>query len=129
MTSMKRALGRLPAAIGWAYAFGAVTLGWVLFRAQTLRGAVEVWRGLVGLNGAGGLGPDLARVWAPGLGALMGAGLVLSVFGLEPLRRPFRAGAGRAMELIDGAAVCALLALCILAVAGGGYSPFLYYRF
>ena len=36
---------------------------------------------------------------------------------------------GREKWLLDGAAVCALLALSILAVAGGGYSPFLYYRF
>ena len=27
------------------------------------------------------------------------------------------------------AAVCGLLLLCVLAVAAGGYSPFLYYRF
>jgi hypothetical protein len=33
------------------------------------------------------------------------------------------------LGVLDGAAVCALLALCLLAVAGGGYSPFLYYRF
>jgi hypothetical protein len=57
----------------------------------------------------------------------MVVGLVLSVTGLRPLWR-IQAG-GRLLGLLDGAAVCALLALCILAVAGGGYSPFLYYRF
>jgi hypothetical protein len=38
-------------------------------------------------------------------------------------------GAARIGGLLDGAAVCGLLLLCLLAVAGGGYSPFLYYRF
>ncbi len=55
--------------------------------------------------------------------------VLLAVFGLEPLRRRSRLGAGRIGGLLDGAAVCGLLVLCILAVAAGGYSPFLYYRF
>jgi D-alanyl-lipoteichoic acid acyltransferase DltB (MBOAT superfamily) len=124
-------LQRLPPAVGWAYALLAVMSGWVLFRAPSLHAAAAVWRGLIGLNGdALELGPDLARVWAPGLVALMAVGLLLSVFGLEPLRRRrFATGGGRVLGVLDGAAVCALLALCLLAVAGGGYSPFLYYRF
>jgi D-alanyl-lipoteichoic acid acyltransferase DltB (MBOAT superfamily) len=127
---LKRTLERLPAIAGWAYAFLTVMLGWVLFRAPSLHGAVEVWRGLIGLNGAPAtLGADLARVWTPGLAALMALGLALSVFGLGPLQRRPLSGAGRLGGLLDGAAVCGLLALCILAVAGGGYSPFLYYRF
>jgi D-alanyl-lipoteichoic acid acyltransferase DltB (MBOAT superfamily) len=127
---LRRVLGRLPAGIGWAYAILAVMLGWVLFRAPTLLAAAEVWRGMAGLNGSGAaLGPDLARVWTPGLAGLMALGFVLSVFGLEPLRRRSLPGAGRVGGLLDGAAVCGLLVLCILAVAGGGYSPFLYYRF
>jgi D-alanyl-lipoteichoic acid acyltransferase DltB (MBOAT superfamily) len=127
---LRRALDRLPAAVGWAYALTAVMLGWVLFRAPTLHGAVAVGRGLVGLNGAPwALGPDLARVWTPGLLALLVLGFMLSVFGLEPLRRRPLPGAGRIGGLLDAAAVCGLLALCVLAVAGGGYSPFLYYRF
>ena len=127
---LRRVLARLPAVIGWAYALLAVMLGWVLFRAPSLAAAAQVWRGMIGLNGGPAtLGPDLARVWTPGLPWLMALGLGLSVFGLEPLRRTPLAGAGRLGGLLDGAAVCALLALCILAVAGGGYSPFLYYRF
>ncbi len=127
---LKRALQRLPAAVGWTYALLAVMAGWVLFRAPTLHAAVQVWRGLVGLNGAAGaLSPDLARVWTPGLAVLMAVGFLLSVFGLEALRRRPLLAAGRIGGALDGAAVCGLLLLCILAVAGGGYSPFLYYRF
>jgi D-alanyl-lipoteichoic acid acyltransferase DltB (MBOAT superfamily) len=127
---LRRALQRLPAVVGWVYALMAVVMGWVLFRAPTLHAALQVWRGLVGLNGAkADLGADLSRVWTPGLGALMAAGLLLSVFGLEPLRRRPRLRLGGVDGLLDSAAVCGLLALSILAVAGGGYSPFLYYRF
>jgi len=127
---LRRVLGRLPAVAGWAYAILAVMLGWVLFRAPTLGAAEAVWRGMIGLNGANAvLGPDLERVWTPGLAGLMALGFGLSVFGLEPLRRRSLLGAGRVGGLLDAAAVCGLLVLCILAVAGGGYSPFLYYRF
>jgi D-alanyl-lipoteichoic acid acyltransferase DltB (MBOAT superfamily) len=125
-----RLLKRAPAALSWAYALGVVMLGWVLFRAPTLAGAVEVWRGLLGLNGsAPQLGPDLAGVWAPGLPALMALGLGLSIFRLRPVKRLWPEKAAALGGLLDSAAVCALLALCLLAVAGGGYSPFLYYRF
>ncbi len=125
-----RVLKRLPAALAWAYAMLAVMLGWVLFRAPTLPAAVQVWRGLMGLNGGvGALGPELARVWTPGLAVLMALGFLLSLFGLEPLRRWTRPAAPLIGGLLDGVAVCGLLVLCILAVAAGGYSPFLYYRF
>jgi hypothetical protein len=85
---------------------------------------------MIGLNGhPGALGPDLARIWAPGLPVLMAAGLLLAVFRLRPPRRLSPVAGARLAGLLDGAAVCALLVLCILAAAGGGYSPFLYYRF
>jgi D-alanyl-lipoteichoic acid acyltransferase DltB (MBOAT superfamily) len=127
---LKRMFERLPAIVGWAYALLTVTLGWVLFRATSLHAAVEVWRGLVGLNGGAlTLGADLARVWTPGLAGLLAVGFLLSVFGLEPLRRRPVLAVGRFGGMLDGAAICGLLVLCLLAVTGGGYSPFLYYRF
>lgn len=127
---LKRVLDRVPAPLAWVYALVAVMIGWVLFRAPSLGAAVEVWRGMAGLNGTGlALGPDLGRVLTPGLVVLMAAGFCLSIFSLGPVRRLWPARAPLLGGLIDGAAVCALLALSILAVAGGGYSPFLYYRF
>lgn len=123
------ALKRLPAPLAWVYALVVVVFGWVLFRAPSLDAAARLWRGMLGLNGEGAsLGPAVAGAGGPGLLVLMAAALLLSVFGLEPLRRPL-AGGGTMVGLLEGATVCALLALCILAVAGGGYSPFLYYRF
>ena len=128
---LKRVLGRAPAPLAWAYALVVVMIGWVLFRAPSLGRAVEVWRGMAGLNGTGpGVGPELAPILTPGLPVLMAAGFLLSIFGLKWARRLWPAQAPAfAGGLLDGAAVCALLALSILAVAGGGYSPFLYYRF
>ena len=128
-----RVLARTPAPVAWAYAFLVVVLGWVLFRSATFAGAVSVWRGMAGLNGvAAGLGPELTPIWSRGLGLLMAAALVLSIVRLRPPRAPERLAPERLApirDLAQNAAVVALLALCLLAVAGGGYSPFLYYRF
>jgi D-alanyl-lipoteichoic acid acyltransferase DltB (MBOAT superfamily) len=127
---LKRALDRAPAPVAWAYALLVVMIGWVLFRAPSLGAAVQVWRGMAGLNGMdGGLGPDLARVWTASLMGLMAIGFWLSIFSLRSVRRLWPSRMHRLGGLLDGVAVCALLALSLLAVAGGGYSPFLYYRF
>jgi alginate O-acetyltransferase complex protein AlgI len=124
-----RRLKAAPGAVGWAYAFGVVVFGWVLFRAPTLSGTADVWRGMIGLNGAGGLGPDLAKVAAPGQAALAVIALALAIFGLRRPRWFSLPARPRLYGLIDSGAVLALLLLCLLAVAGGSYSPFLYYRF
>jgi alginate O-acetyltransferase complex protein AlgI len=118
-----------PGVVGWAYAFGVVVFGWVLFRAPTLAGATEVWRGMIGLNGMRGLGPDLAKVVAPGQAALALIAFALAIFGLRRPRGLKLPAWPRLYGLVDSGAVMALLLLCLLAVAGGGYSPFLYYRF
>jgi D-alanyl-lipoteichoic acid acyltransferase DltB (MBOAT superfamily) len=123
-----RALKRLGP-LAWVYAFGVVMLGWVLFRAPTLGGAVAIWRGMAGLNDVGGLGPELARVWAPGQAVLMALALGLAVFGLKLPRLRWPAPLQALGGWVESGAVVALLVLCLLAVAGGGYSPFLYYRF
>jgi D-alanyl-lipoteichoic acid acyltransferase DltB (MBOAT superfamily) len=127
---LKRVLDRAPAPVAWAYTLLVVMIGWVLFRAPSLDATVQVWRGMAGLNGgAAMLGPDLARVWTASLMGLMAIGFWLSIFSLKSFRRLWPSRAQRVGGLLDGAAVCALLALSLLAVAGGGYSPFLYYRF
>lgn len=127
---LKRVLSRLPAPFAWGYAILVVMIGWVLFRAPSLGAAIRVWRGMIGMNGAViAIGPDLARVLTPSLLGLMAVGFLLSIFSLKPIRRLWPSRAARFGGLLDGAAVCALLALSLLAVAGGGYSPFLYYRF
>ncbi len=121
-----KALKTAPRLIGWVYAFGAVVFGWVLFRSPTLAAAGEIWRGMIGLNGIGGLGLDLGKVAAPGQAVLAALALALALFGLPRLKLPVWP---RLIGFADSGAVVVLLLLCLLAVAGGSYSPFLYYRF
>lgn len=125
---LDRILARAPTPLACGYALVVVVLGWVLFRSPTFAVAMSIWRGMAGLNGASAsMGPELARVWTGGQGALMAGALVLSVVGPPRIGAPpfWTPVAG----LVRGVVVAALLALCILAVAGDGYSPFLYYRF
>jgi alginate O-acetyltransferase complex protein AlgI len=124
-----RRLKAAPGAIAWAYAFGVVVFGWVLFRAPSLDAAAAVWRGMIGLNGVGGLDADLAKVVAPGQAILALVAFALALFGLRRPRGLRMPAWSRLYGLIDSGAVLALLLLCLLAVAGGGYSPFLYFRF
>jgi D-alanyl-lipoteichoic acid acyltransferase DltB (MBOAT superfamily) len=77
-------LRRLPAPVAWAYAALAIMFGWVLFRSADLARALDVWRGMVGLNGAVGMGPALAAALQPAEVAILVVGAVLA---LDPLGR------------------------------------------
>ncbi|MHB8284982.1 MAG: MBOAT family O-acyltransferase [Caulobacteraceae bacterium] len=147
---LSKRLERLPAPVGWAYAMLAVMFGWVLFRANDLAGAVDVWRGMVGLNGTSGVGPALAFAIQPATLVLMGISVLLAVApigrrtthkarttevddagGLETLGHAYPGRARRPWTLAtaQGLGVVVLLAGCVLQVSGGAYSPFLYFRF
>ncbi len=95
---LSKRLTSLPPALGWAYAALAVIFGWALFRAPDLARALDVWRGMVGLNGAGGLGPALAAAFQPAEGVVLGLGAVLA---LAPLGRRRRRGATTA-QAVEG---------------------------
>jgi hypothetical protein len=85
-----------------------------------------MWRARAGLGGQG-LGSSLAPAIGAGQWVLMVLAAVLAIARIKAPRLPVRWTTLGA--LADSGAVAALLALCILAVAVGGYSPFLYYRF
>ncbi len=142
-------LARAPRLAAWAYTLVAVMFGWALFRAPSLADALDVWRGMVGLNGAGPMGSSLAAAADPlALGVLaIGAGLALFGFGRRSSHRARTAEVDDASGLetlapdgpvlarggfrvaFDTAGVALLLALSVLNISGGTYSPFLYFRF
>jgi D-alanyl-lipoteichoic acid acyltransferase DltB (MBOAT superfamily) len=153
---LSKRLEGLPAPVSWVYAALAVIFGWVLFRSADLAGALDVWRGMLGLNGAGGMGPALAAALQPAEVAILGLGAVLA---LDPLGRrsrhrarttevddakgletlapktlasldgPEARSTGLLRPLADWGATAAMLGLSILQVSGGAFSPFLYFRF
>ena len=122
-------LGRLlalaPPPVRWAYTIAVVMGGWVLFRARDLTAAGSIWRGLLGFNDLP-LGFYGRAALQPVVAVALVAGCVLAVaprwVRAPRLPRPLFAVADTAWTL-------ALLALAVLSVAAGSYSPFLYFRF
>lgn len=120
---LNRALAAAPRPLGWAYAMGVVVLGWVLFRSPDLSRAIDIWSAMAGVNGIRGFDPMTALALQKKLLWLIPLAGVLA---LGPrLKRLGR----RWPTSIDSLVISGLLAICVLKVAAGTYSPFLYFRF
>ncbi|MDP1875395.1 MBOAT family protein [Phenylobacterium sp.] len=120
-----RWLKAIPRPAAFAYALLVVILGWVLFRAESLARAGEIWAGMAGRHGLGEMSAATTLAFQPIHYWLIPMAGALAVFGLS-----WRVRQGRtARAWIDTAAVALLLVLALLRVAQGTYSPFLYFRF
>jgi alginate O-acetyltransferase complex protein AlgI len=122
-------LRRAPWFVARAYALLAVMSGWVWFRSHDFAQAVTMFRSLVGLNGVSELAFETHIVLFPTTIAALVIGIALSVadwkavwFHLPRLPRI-------APPIADTVWSGSLLALSVLSVAAGSYSPFLYFRF
>jgi alginate O-acetyltransferase complex protein AlgI len=123
---LKAVLDRLPRPLAQAWTLFVVMLGWVWFRAPDLPAAMGY---MAHLFSWGGLGAGLP--WQYEIGSVEIAAIVAGLaFALVPTGRAPgdtrlpSAGRWAFYPLAAGA-----LALCICALAGGTYNPFLYYRF
>ena len=97
-----------------------VLIGWVIFRAETLGGALSYLRSLCA--GGGGLLQSLTPRAA--------LALTLGCLGSTPYpRRALSRLSERAKTALSVAVVPALLLLCLLTLASGTYNPFIYFRF
>ena len=124
---LKRWLDRAPRAVAHLYTVVVVLLGWVWFRAETFDGALDLFAGLFGLNGIGGLSFPLAFGLYPLSVAALVAGGIIGFWKWPRLRlstrwRPVVAAGDYVM-------VAAVLLLSIIWIGGGPAAPFLYYRF
>ena len=131
------AIKKIPRAVGRLYSLLVVTVGFVIFRAETLRGGVR-FIGRMFVPGAhdfenkalllGQLTPWFIVIFAA---AVLGAGLMRRL--VEKLRAAIR-GEVRALspvraEALLSAGALILLVWCILRLSGQGYNPFIYFRF
>jgi alginate O-acetyltransferase complex protein AlgI len=122
---LKTALARLPRPLAQAWTLFVVMLGWVWFRAPDLPAAMGYMGHLFHSTAAGDL------PWQYEIGSVEIAAIVVGLaFALLPTGRVpgatrlLSAGRWALYPLAAGA-----IALCICALAGGTYNPFLYYRF
>ncbi len=124
-------LRRLPRWLGHVYAMLVVVLSFVVFRADSLAQAGVMYAAMFG---AGATGADAL---VPVMEQLTPVFLIALAFGLVtclPVRPALvRASEGTAAEaplsVLAYVGAIAVLAICVLSLAGGAYNPFIYFRF
>ena len=124
---LKRWLGRLPRIVAIGLTFLAVTIGWVLFRADSLTAAVTYLQ----IMASPWRGPTRVTLISPDLRFVMAAGLVLCFLpGLDRFDRAARWVGDR--PLARAGAQTLLLALFLITLGKAitaTFQPFLYFRF
>jgi alginate O-acetyltransferase complex protein AlgI len=130
-------VARLPKPVRHAYALLVVMVGWVIFRADTLSGAVAMLAGMAGAGAA--IPPVFAPAWFWNTEVLLavGAGIVGSTPVLTALGQRLAVPAESAgvrvlrwrasMAAVVG--LMALLAASLMLSASRSYNPFIYFRF
>ncbi|MEA5088328.1 MBOAT family O-acyltransferase [Solidesulfovibrio sp.] len=130
-TRLGALLDRAPAAVRHGYLLAAVMLGWVLFRASDFAVSAAYFKALFSFSTAGFDYAWMTVATRQRLAALVAA--VLFAMPLGGLWAGICRRFGRAEAAVASwgrlAALAGLLAASAMAVAAGGYAPFIYARF
>ncbi len=126
-------LRKLPRPVGWVYCMLVVTVAFVLFRADSFeQGGWMIAQMFTGFHF------DYASVAlaARQLNPVLVIAFVAAVIGSQPVKEAIEArlssASPRAVSVVECASyvfAIALLGACILGLSGGGYNPFIYFRF
>jgi hypothetical protein len=121
-----RQLERLSAPARWAYTLLVVMGGWVLFRARNLLDARLFYAGLIGRHGVGFVSFDIHAALNTSVVLSLVAGCALASLPrwVRPPSLP-----PQLVASTDAAWTFGLIAVAMIYVAAGTYSPFLYFRF
>ena len=122
-----------PRPLRHVYVMLAVSLGWVLFRCETMRSATSFYLALAGATTGSVLTPwdrylTLDVALALGIGAILATAPILD---FSWIRRPMHSAPLARVLILRGADVglIAILALSLFEISSGAYNPFIYYRF
>jgi alginate O-acetyltransferase complex protein AlgI len=126
--------------LGWALTFLCVMVAWVVFRAGSVEEALRVYRGMLGLNGAGTAvfkefaelpyrKPDFFRTLAAGLFICLTLPPTITLARWVPkvVALDARPRLSRVATVITAVGTVTLLGFCVSRL--GTYSPFLYFQF
>jgi alginate O-acetyltransferase complex protein AlgI len=114
------------------YVLLVVMIGWILFRAETLSGAIAFLRAMAGLNGASPAPYAVSFYLTPALWLALIAGVLGSFPWTRLLARrqvSTESRTGWVFDAVSVAALCLVLFASILQIAARSYSPFIYFRF
>ena len=122
---------RLPRPLGWLYTMLVATFAFVLFRADSFsQGLALMWQMVAGWH----FEAECVALAVQQLTPLFLVTLVAAVVAASPVkvvveRRALAGAHAGAWDAAGYALALVLLALCLLELAGGGYNPFIYFRF
>ena len=128
---------KIPAALGHVYTLLVVTVGFVIFRADTLGEGVRfIGKMFSGFDFSAPAMSGAIRVLTPFFGVMLVLAVVGSCF-MERTVTYVRSLEGaaelskkeRVLQIATFAAAFVLLAWCILRLTGSSYHPFIYFRF
>jgi len=127
--AIERALGAKgrpsvwPIWLGWPITMGIVMIGWVLFRAETLANAGQIYVGMLGLNGWA-ISDGMAWQIRPSEVVALSLGAALSLF-----CQNIAAALRTVPDLAKRTGEAALLTAACTALIAQTHSPFLYFQF
>lgn len=118
-----RLLERIPRLGQHTYVLLVVMFSWVIFRADSLTSAIAMMGRMLGASTPTAVPLNVIMVcgWGTALAFVCGA--------LVALVRPFRLRSGPTIRVGREVLTVLLLVTCLIAIASGAYSPFLYFRF
>lgn len=117
-------LKKLPKWLGWIFTMLIVTIGFVMFRADTVS---DVMRMIGAMFGAASFTAESMALFLSQLSPIVLTALVAATVGSAPVfTRIDWNGKYCTVSLV---ASYALLVLCVLALSTGTYNPFIYFRF
>ena len=133
-----RLLKKLPTAATWAYTMLVVLSGWVLFRSDSIGGALTYLKNMFTFS-SGGLTQALANI-----DALLAAAILAGIIGCAPIipaikKALYGSGShfanengsalGEAVSWAGIAASLVCLVMSVIFLSGSDFNPFLYFRF
>ena len=127
-----------PRAVALPLTFLVVVLGWVMFWAETVGAALQLYTGLAGLNGFGFRDETVWQLSRLQLATLaLGFGVIFAEITSNrhargsghPVDSRFRGSDGKSREALVNLALPLLFLLAVLRLSAESYSPFLYFQF
>lgn len=115
-----KALDRIPKAIGRVYTLLVVLVGWVMFRADSLAQALTYLKSMFSMRF--GVGADALSILDLRTGVLLALGILFSI------KWP-KVRSNALTQALSTVLAMGMLILSMLALAGGTYNPFIYFRF
>ena len=112
-----------PTLIAWPVTMTVVMIGWVMFRAATVSDAINVYTGMIGLNGWSLSASTAWQIQPTEIAALM-LGSVIAVLGQHLSNVTIQMPAGLRLT-----STFALMGVACMALLAQTHSPFLYFQF